>query len=204
MPDDFVVLHALRLKGIAGTDLITEAWGTPDPSGTLDRLAAEGLCQYRELPRGGGWMLLPPGRDRHAELLAERRARVGEEGLAKLAEVYDRFTPLNDAFKKLCEQWQLRGGAMNDHRAAEYDAARMNDLEDLHGKFLPLALRAAKAVEHFGCYPDRFRAAVRKLCEDGDLDYFTKPLIDSYHTVWFEFHEDLIATLGRERQAHEA
>jgi hypothetical protein len=24
-------------------------------------------------------------------------------------------------------------------------------------------------------------------------------MIDSYHTVWFELHEDLLATLGRQR-----
>ena len=27
----------------------------------------------------------------------------------------------------------------------------------------------------------------------------TKPMIDSYHSVWFELHEDLLATLGIER-----
>ena len=26
-------------------------------------------------------------------------------------------------------------------------------------------------------------------------------MIDSYHTVWFELHEDLLATLGLERAA---
>jgi hypothetical protein len=33
----------------------------------------------------------------------------------------------------------------------------------------------------------------------GDADWFTKPTIDSYHTVWFELHENLLATLGIER-----
>ena len=33
----------------------------------------------------------------------------------------------------------------------------------------------------------------------GDLDWFTKPMIDSYHTVWFELHENLLATLGIQR-----
>ena len=31
------------------------------------------------------------------------------------------------------------------------------------------------------------------------VEWFTKPVIDSYHTVWFELHEDLLATLGIER-----
>ncbi len=205
MPDDdFVVLHALRLKGIAAPELVEQAWGVEGAADALERLAGDGLCQYREMPRGGGWMLLPAGRERHAELLGERRGRVGEEALAKLAGIYDRFSALNDEFKKLCEQWQLRGGVMNDHTDHEYDEARITDLEAIHGRFLPLVMRAGKAVEHFGLYAERFRGALKKLTDDGNLDYFTKPLIDSYHTVWFEFHEDLIATLGRERQAHEA
>ena len=33
----------------------------------------------------------------------------------------------------------------------------------------------------------------------GEKDWFTKPTIDSYHTVWFELHENLLATLGIER-----
>jgi hypothetical protein len=33
----------------------------------------------------------------------------------------------------------------------------------------------------------------------GDTDWFTKPMIPSYHTVWFEMHEDLLSTLGIER-----
>jgi hypothetical protein len=38
----------------------------------------------------------------------------------------------------------------------------------------------------------------------GDKEWFTGPLVDSYHTVWFELHEDLMATLGLERATEEA
>ncbi|MDP9020051.1 MAG: MarR family transcriptional regulator, partial [Actinomycetota bacterium] len=33
----------------------------------------------------------------------------------------------------------------------------------------------------------------------GEGDWLTRPLIDSYHTVWFELHQDLLDTLGIER-----
>ena len=33
----------------------------------------------------------------------------------------------------------------------------------------------------------------------GEHDFFTKPIIDSFHTVWFELHEDLLTSLGLER-----
>src|SRR2546430_2478654 len=78
---------------------------------------------------------------------------------------------------------------------SNYDQECISALEDVHGRFLPLVMRAARAAPHFDGYLPRLRQAIEKLTDDGDLDYFTKPLIDSYHTVWFEFHEDLIATL---------
>ena len=204
MEEEFLVLHALRMKGIAGPSSIEEAWGVNDADAHLSRLAEAGLCQFRDLPRGAGYLLLPAGRERHAELLGEVRGQAGDEACAVLSGVYDRFTPLNDDFKALCERWQMRGGALNDHSDREYDEARISELEDVHARFLPLVMRSGRAVGHFTRYPPRFKNALRKLTDDGDLEYFTKPLIDSYHTVWFEFHEDLIATLGRQRQAHEA
>ena len=39
---------------------------------------------------------------------------------------------------------------------------------------------------------------------DGDHDWFAKPMIDSYHTVWFQLHEDLLNTLGIERSKEAA
>jgi pyruvate,orthophosphate dikinase len=34
---------------------------------------------------------------------------------------------------------------------------------------------------------------------DGSHEWIARPTIDSYHTVWFELHEHLLATLGRTR-----
>ena len=49
-----------------------------------------------------------------------------------------------------------------------------------------------------GGYGSRLSSALAKV-QGGDGDWFTKPTIDSYHTVWFELHENLLATLGIER-----
>jgi hypothetical protein len=54
------------------------------------------------------------------------------------------------------------------------------------------------ALERYTPYLPRFETALAKLGA-GELEWFTKPLIDSYHTVWFELHEDLLSTLGIER-----
>jgi hypothetical protein len=34
----------------------------------------------------------------------------------------------------------------------------------------------------------------------GDTMWFTRPIIDSYHTVWFELHEELILVAGLTRE----
>jgi pyruvate, orthophosphate dikinase len=38
-----------------------------------------------------------------------------------------------------------------------------------------------------------------KRVEAGEGDWFAKPVMPSFHTVWFELHEDLLTTLGLER-----
>jgi hypothetical protein len=35
----------------------------------------------------------------------------------------------------------------------------------------------------------------------GDTAWLTRPIIDSYHTVWFELHEEFIGAAGLTRAA---
>jgi len=58
----------------------------------------------------------------------------------------------------------------------------------------------AEVVERIAWHSRRLAAAMERLRE-GDERYFTGVTVDSFHTVWFECHEDLIQTLGRERIA---
>jgi pyruvate,orthophosphate dikinase len=37
------------------------------------------------------------------------------------------------------------------------------------------------------------------LVAEGDHGYIASPRVDSYHSVWFELHEDLILLAGRNR-----
>jgi hypothetical protein len=36
--------------------------------------------------------------------------------------------------------------------------------------------------------------------DEGDTAYVSTPTVDSVHNVWFEFHEDLLRTMGRARK----
>jgi hypothetical protein len=51
----------------------------------------------------------------------------------------------------------------------------------------------------FTSYRQRFAAALAGV-DDGRHELVSSPTQDSVHTIWFEFHEDLLRTLGRERK----
>ena len=52
-------------------------------------------------------------------------------------------------------------------------------------------------------YDDDLLAADLPQLQTGDLSMLASPMKDSYHTVWFEFHEELIALSGRDRAEEE-
>ena len=58
----------------------------------------------------------------------------------------------------------------------------------------------SRAFGRLGPYPARLGNAIEQL-QAGDTAYIARPTVDSYHQVWFELHEDLLVTLGRERAA---
>jgi hypothetical protein len=68
---------------------------------------------------------------------------------------------------------------------------------------LPVAHGAAALVPRLTPYARRLDEAVAKV-KAGDVKYFMSPRVESYHTVWFEFHEELIAMTGRTRAAEAA
>jgi pyruvate,orthophosphate dikinase len=115
---------------------------------------------------------------------------------------------VNDRFLAVCTRWQLRevGGEQtpNDHTDPVHDGAVLVDLVELHRVVVDeVADPATSALERFASYRTRFDHALGRL-RAGDLDWFTRPMIDSYHTVWFELHDDLLATLGLDRAAERA
>jgi hypothetical protein len=108
---------------------------------------------------------------------------------------------MNREVLRVCTDWQVRpGGAPNDHTDTAYDWSVIDRLEALDDRAGPLLRRLAGADSRFGGYCGRLRAARRRVV-DGERDWLTSPRVDSYHTVWMELHEALLAALGLERQA---
>jgi len=195
------VVHALRLKSFADTDVVAEAAGLAldEAKAVLDGLAAAERVRYRE-GRMTGWMLMPDGRAHGEALLAAQLDGAGKR--AELDAVYRRFLEHNQPFLSLCTDWQVRmidgEQVSNDHTDADYDTMIIDRLADADANIQPICADLAALFDRFGHYSPNFAEALAKV-QAGEIEWFTKPMIESYHTVWFELHEDLLASLGIDR-----
>jgi hypothetical protein len=199
----FLVLHGLRLKGFAEAAPVAEGAGL-DPAEAEDHLralAGEGLVSRRD-GRVSGWSLTPDGRGEHRRLVGEELDVSGAKAVVDGA--YRRFLALNADLLGVCTAWQLRpeGDAqvVNDHGDEAYDRQVVERLAAVHRRVQPVTEDLQGHLERYGVYGPRLQAALDKVTAGGH-EWFTKPIIDSYHTVWFELHEDLLCTLGLERSA---
>jgi pyruvate,orthophosphate dikinase len=189
----FEVLRALQLKGLCAVERLAGALRTE--AEVVAQVLRESSEYIKETPRG--YMVTPAGRAWVLEQLLYERMAADQRGLEAC---FERFLPLNHSFKKLVTGYQQEG---INGPAHEGWLRLFGDLSSLHGDFRPLVDEAAAAVERLGAYGPRFDSALEAV-ESGDASMVASPLKDSYHTVWFEYHEELIALTGRERATEEA
>lgn len=196
-----LVMHGLRLKGFAEAVAIAEVVALPEPDtkAMLDALVSEELASYRD-GRLSGFTLTPAGRAKHAQLLSEELDAHGVRDAIHAA--YAQFLRHNGDLLAVCTAWQLREddgpSTINDHSDPAYDAKVIEQLAGVHAHVEPICHELASSLLRFGSYAPRLSDALGRV-RSGDIDWFTKPMIASYHTIWFELHEDLLATLGIER-----
>ena len=116
---------------------------------------------------------------------------------------YEGFERLNGALKQLITDWQtlpVGGGRVpNDHSNKDYDAKIIDRLAELHERAELVLKRLAGVVPRFQIYDEKLRAALGR-SEDGAIQWVSEAKIESYHTLWFELHEDLLRLMGRERE----
>jgi pyruvate,orthophosphate dikinase len=182
---DWEIVHEIRLRGFIEN---------PD----TDRVAIVIESGYATL-RTTKLLITPEGRTAHSQWA---RCEPGSEAEEQVRRAFGRFLVLNAELLQLCSDWQVkRGGVANDHADAAYDWSVVDRLIALDERAGAVARHSGKAVDRLASYRSRLRAA-RTRVEEGDHEWFTSPRIDSYHTVWMQWHEDLLLTLGLERDAH--
>ena len=206
-----LTLHGLRLAGLATTGSAAEIHDL-DPclvGEQLERLRIEGLVAPAR-GDGGRWVLTESGRSHGEDLLARELDAVsiddGASGRAVVTSAYRRFLHLNQQMLAVCTDWQIVDRdpvVLNDHQNPARDSVVIAALGEIDDRIAPVCAELEAVLTRFGRYRSGFTEALRRLGR-GETDWLTKPTILSYHTLWFQLHEDLLATLGLERAAETA
>ncbi|WP_246148033.1 transcriptional regulator [Nonomuraea turkmeniaca] len=194
---DLLVLHTLRCIGFAALDRVAEAAGLPesDAESELIDLAVAGLVT--RLPGDfGGWGLTDAGRAADAERISDELDAAGAR--TAVAGAYDDFMVLNPELLDLCTAWQTRSvdgvATLNDHTDAAYDSRVLDRFTEFDRRAGVVCADLAAAMPRFQRYRGRLAGALGR-ARSGEVRYVTDDLA-SYHTVWFQLHEDLLVTLG--------
>ncbi len=190
--------RALALKGMGDAETIARVLGAKpsELSPVLDALVQAGDAQ--SMPNG---RVLPSTALRERVDLAYREA--AEVLKDRIEPHMGSFHLVNDDFKAVVTSWQVRSidgeEVPNDHSDRAYDAQVVGRLRsEIHAGITPIIQQVAEAEPRLRRYLERLTDALRAV-ESGDVDMMAHPLKDSYHTVWFELHEELIRLSGRNR-----
>ena len=192
----FLTLHAVRLRGRASTDAVAAAVGRRVDE--LLQTAVDARHLIHKEGRAAGWSLTPEGREAHRVLLAAERESCG--ALDVVRATYDEFLAVNADLIQVCTDWQVKpDGSLNDHADERYDAGVIEALGAIDGRTQPVCERLGSHVARFDAYGQRLSGALARV-RAGERQWFTSPAVESYHTVWFELHEDLLQILGITRE----
>jgi pyruvate,orthophosphate dikinase len=183
----------LRIKGRATAEALASAVDA-DPKPYLATLLSEGLVEETRF----GYRVTESGGRRADELYAAERMRAG----AAIMDVYGSFGPINDDVKQIVTDWQLRpaGGSLvpNDHTDTGHDEQVIARLRSTDAKVPAAIAPLAAALPRFDVYTLRLRRAIEHVSA-GDGSMVAAPTKDSYHTVWFELHEELLILADQPR-----
>ena len=199
MTDTYLVLHGLAIKKHADAGAVAAAVGLAEAEvrAVLDEAVAKG----RAARSGEGYALLPAARvaldGAYSRLYAAQRAD------AAFVAAYERFEAINRDLKTLMTAWQtieIDGeSVLNDHANKGHDDRLIDRLGGLHERAEAVLRQLAAGLPRLALYAGTLDAALEK-AEDGAIEWVSGARIESYHTLWFELHEDLLRILGRTRQ----
>lgn len=199
-----LLLHAVRLLGFADTAAIaTRAGITNGAAADLLREAERrGWVQHVSFADLEGWSLTDAGKTENERQLAIERERADPGH--QIAVTYLDFLPLNARLLRAVTDWQMAptdtdAFAPNDHSDRDRDERILAELTELSEALVPLVERLSDVLARFDGYIERFAAALSK-AKDGHDDWIDRTDVDSCHRVWFQLHEDLVATLGIDRR----
>jgi hypothetical protein len=197
--DSFLSIHGLAVRKAAGVPAVAELVALPEAevASALSQSVGDGLVGgardvYMVLPAGQAW-LAQEYPVRFADLRADQSFVAG----------FERFERVNTELLALFTDWETvpAGSARipNDHHDVEYDRHIIDRLGALSERADRLLARLAGALPRMSRYSERLENAGERIL-GGNLDFVSGVRVESFHTVWYELHEDLLRILGRSRR----
>lgn len=195
------VVRALALLGFATIERVAIALAAPPDA--VDKVLKSLPPNYiGKAPRG--LHVTPEGRAWLSGQLKAERDGVDRGAAERL---YQDFMLFDTGFKQLVTDWQIKlvdgNRVPNDHTDAAYDAAIRARVAGFHQATLALLPGVLALLPRLKPFATRLVRAANAIAA-GDGSMIASPLKDSYHTVWFELHEELIHLAGRDRAIEEA
>ncbi|WP_448579833.1 hypothetical protein [Thermaurantiacus sp.] len=198
-PHWHAVLHGLAVLKHADPAAIARRMQVPLPK--VEAVLALAEAHGRVVTVGGRHMLTPLARLALAASYSREHAglRANPEFRAALA----RFEEVNRELKALMTQWQTIavGGEVvpNTHDDPAHDARIIDRLGRFHDRVVPLLDDLSRLVPRLAVYAAALDSALTH-AEDGDIAFVADVGIESYHSLWFDLHEELLRLSGTERQ----
>jgi hypothetical protein len=198
-PDD-LALHGPRVLGFTSPARVASLYRLDVGLVTESLLdhEARGRLRHSRFADTAGWSVTDRGRIEDERRMAAELDRAGAREAVLGA--HAAFVPLNRRFTTACTSWQVRPVpgdpmALNDHTDYRWDQRVVATLTSVERSFAQVAATLAGRLERFDGYADRYSAAMTKV-RAGSRRWVDSPEVDSCHTVWIQFHEDVLATLG--------
>ena len=195
---EFEVLNLIVLKGMCRMRAVAEVLALPE-SAVEETVAA--LERGDLIGRAGE--LLPPTDAAEPALVAFAAAAYGDlRSDAESDGLYERFEKINAQLLQTMAAWQQIdvGGhkVANDHSDRDYDEKIITGAAKLVERLKRIAGALGDHDPRFLRYGERFDAALDRV-DRGEREYLSSPGLESVHDIWFEFHEDLLRSLGKAR-----
>jgi len=195
---EFEVLNVIVLKGMCRTRAVAEVLALAE-SAAEDTVAA---LERGDLIGRAGELLLPTDRADPAlgafaaEVYKDLRSGPESDGL------HERFERINGQLLQTMAAWQQvdAGGhrVANDHSDPDYDENVIDRAAKLVERLKGITGALGEHDPRFLRYGERFDAALDRV-DRGEREYLSSPGLESVHDIWFEFHEDLLRSLGKAR-----
>ena len=194
-----LAFHGLAIKRHANAVAVASLTGLS--AGPVQSILEQGVATGRVVEVRGAYSLTPlarvalqAGYDKHFAELRKNDAFVA---------AYFGFEKINPELKGVITDWQtmdVRGERRaNDHSDQAYDDKVIDRLSALHERAEPVFAGLARGLPRLSIYAGKLEAALDK-AEDGGIEWVSDIHRESYHTVWFELHEELLRIMGRERE----